>query len=179
MSGRKELEEMFVRHGFTDFKWIKAKDIKVAQWVRFRCMFGCPAYGLKGSCPPNVPSIEQCRKFFSEFDEAAIFHFERAFSKPDDRRPWGRETAARLLKLEREVFLAGYYKAFLISFEPCNRCDTCKGNRIDCADRRSSRPGADAMGIDVYATVRSVGYHIQVLKDYHETMNRYAFLMVE
>ena len=77
MAKREALEELFARHGFTDFKWIKSKDITVAQWVRLRCLFGCPAYGIKGSCPPNVPSIEQCREIFSEYDEAAIFHFER------------------------------------------------------------------------------------------------------
>jgi len=32
---------------------------------------------------------------------------------------------------------------------------------------------------DGYATVGSVGCPIQVLKDYTETMNRYAFLLVE
>ena len=35
------------------------------------------------------------------------------------------------------------------------------------------------MGIDVYATARDIGYPIQVLRDYKETMNRYAFLMIE
>jgi predicted metal-binding protein len=179
MAKKDQLEEMFARHGFTDFKWIKAKDIRIAQWVRLRCMFGCPAYGVRGSCPPNVPSIEQCRELFSEYDEAAIFHFEKALRDPEERKPWGRDMASGLLKLERDVFLSGYYKAFMIMFDACNRCDECAGNRMGCKDKRSCRPGADAMGIDVYATVRSVGYHVQPLKDYHEAMNRYAFLMVE
>ncbi len=34
MAKREALEELFARHGFTDFKWIKSKDITVAQWVR-------------------------------------------------------------------------------------------------------------------------------------------------
>ena len=179
MAKREALEELFARHGFTDFKWIKSKDITVAQWVRLRCLFGCPAYGIKGSCPPNVPSIEQCREIFSEYDEAAIFHFEMAFEDLKERVPWGRDLAVRLRKLERDVFLAGYYKAFLIGFEACGQCDECSGDRMGCKDKRACRPGADAMGIDVYTTVRSVGYHIQPLKDYHEAMNRFAFLLIE
>jgi hypothetical protein len=35
------------------------------------------------------------------------------------------------------------------------------------------------MAVDVFSTVRQLGYPIQVLRDYSETMNRYAFLLVE
>jgi hypothetical protein len=35
------------------------------------------------------------------------------------------------------------------------------------------------MAVDVYATVRQYGYPIEVLKDYGQPMNRYAFLMIE
>jgi len=176
---KERLESLFTQHGFTDFKWLKARDIRVAQWVRFKCLFGCPIYGKKGTCPPNVPSIEQCREFFSEYESCAVFHFEKTVEKPEDRRPWSRDLGLKLVKLEREVFLEGYYKAFLVSFDSCNRCEACSGSRLECNDKRMARPGADALGVDVYATVRSAGYHIQVLKNYDETMNRFAFLMVE
>jgi hypothetical protein len=35
------------------------------------------------------------------------------------------------------------------------------------------------MSVDVFTTVRKVGYPIEVLTDPNQTMNRYAFLMVE
>jgi len=35
------------------------------------------------------------------------------------------------------------------------------------------------MAIDVYATIRKLGYPIQVLSDYSQKMDRYAFLMIE
>jgi hypothetical protein len=35
------------------------------------------------------------------------------------------------------------------------------------------------MAIDVYATVRKVGYPIEVLTEYSQAMNRYAFLLIE
>ncbi len=106
--------------------------------------------------------------------------FEMAFEDLKERVPWGRGWAVGLRKLERDVFLAGYYKAFLIGFEACGQCpDGDSGDRMGCKDKRASRGGADAMGIDVYTTVRSVGYNIQPLKDYHEAMNRFAFLLIE
>src|SRR5271169_2249334 len=173
------LEKLFKDRGFPDFKWIEARDIVVAQWVRFRCMFGCPAYGKRGTCPPHVPSIEECRQMISEFSQAAVFHFEKKMETPEDRKTWGHGVVLRLLELEREVFLSGYYKTFLISFASCGFCEVCVVNRVECKNPKMARPGADALGIDVYATVRSIGYPIQVLKDYDEAMNRYAFLLIE
>lgn len=179
MVERVALEALFLKQDLTDFKWIKAEQIKVAQWVRFKCLFGCPVYGKKGTCPPNTPSIEECRAFFSEYSDAAIIHFQKTLAEGEDYRAWGRGLNKRLLELEREVFLSGYHKAFLVSFEACGQCGECQANRLECVDKKAARPGADALGVDVYATARSVGYPIQVLKSRDETMNRYAFLMVD
>jgi hypothetical protein len=35
------------------------------------------------------------------------------------------------------------------------------------------------MGVDVFSTVRQCGFPIQVLSDYAQVMNRYAFLLIE
>lgn len=179
MIEKEQLEALFLQQGFTDFKWIKADQIQVAQWVRVKCLFGCAMYGKRGTCPPNVPPIDQCREFFSEYSDAAIFHLQKAIEKTDDYKPWSREAKQRLLEIERQVFLTGYHKAFLVSFEACSECAECSADRNNCKNQKMARPGADAMGVDVYATARSVGYPIQVLKGYRETMNRYAFLMIE
>ena len=42
-----------------------------------------------------------------------------------------------------------------------------------------SRPTVEAMAVDVYTTVRQIGYPIQVLSDYAQAMNRYAMLLVQ
>ena len=107
MVDKEMLESLFAKYGYADYKWIKSGQIRVAQWVRFKCLFGCPMYGKRGTCPPNTPSIEQCREFFSEYEEAVIFHLEKRLEKIEDYKPWSREANQRLLELEREVFLAG------------------------------------------------------------------------
>jgi predicted metal-binding protein len=179
MIDKSQIEPIFASHGYSDFKWMKANQIKVAQWVRFKCLFGCPVYGKKGTCPPNVPSIDQCREFFSEYEECVIFRIQKTFEAPEEYKGWGRDAVQGLLAIEREVFLAGHYKAFLISFDSCGQCAECTVDRVGCTNKKAARPGADAMGIDVYATARGMGYPIQVLKTVKETMNRYAFLMIE
>ncbi len=179
MTDRAALESLFARHGYTDFKWIDPADIVVAQWVRLKCTFGCGEYGRNACCPPNVPSVPECRQFFSEYRTAAVFHFEKTVEKPEDCHPWSKGVNQALLKLERDVFLAGYQKAVLLFMDSCNLCADCSGARAECKSPRLARPTPEALAMDVFSTVRQVGYPIHVLSDYSQPMNRYAFLLIE
>ena len=174
-----DLEKLFREYDFTDFKWIKPDDIIVSQWVRMKCMFGCGEYGKNAACPPNVPSVSECERFFREYSDAAIFHFEKKVDRPEDRHDWSKQLNSKLLKLERGVFLSGYERAFLLFMDSCSLCADCSEERNTCKNPRLSRPTAEAMAMDVFTTVRKVGYPIQVCPDYSHTMNRYAFLMIE
>ncbi len=173
------LEVLFGKHGFDDYRWIRADQIQVAHWVRFKCMFGCSSYGKKGTCPPQVPAVEECRAFFAEYKEAVLFHLEKAVEKPEDRVPWSREVSQRLIQLEREVFWSGYHKAFMLFMDECRFCATCAGSRESCVKKEDARPGPESLAVDVFATARSAGYPIEVLRHYDEIMNRYAILLVE
>jgi predicted metal-binding protein len=179
MSNHEELEALFGKHGYADFKWVKPENIVVSQWVRMKCMFGCSDYGKNASCPPNVPSVAECRRFFDEYGEAVIFHFPKTVDKPEDRHAWSRKVNQGLLELEREVFLSGYRKAFMLFMDNCQICSKCRGERVECKDPKSARPSVESMAVDVFATVRQYGYPIEVLADYSQQMNRYALLMIE
>jgi len=174
-----DLEEIFQQHGFNDFKWINGTDIEVAQWVRMKCMYGCGSYGQKGTCPPNNPSINECREFFGEYRDVVVFHIKSRLDDPTTRDRFSREINTRLSKLEREVFLKDFRKAFLLFMDECQLCEQCPGTRHDCTNLAMARPCPESLGVDVYGTVRKVGLPIRVLKDYDEEMNRYAFLMVD
>jgi predicted metal-binding protein len=180
MSDKQGLEAMFAKHGYTDFKWIDPREIVVAQWVRMKCTFGCGEFGRNASCPPSVPSVPECRQFFNDYTTAVVFHFEKAVDAPEDRHKWSRGVNKDLVALERDVFLAGNRKAFLLFMDSCGLCgEKCPGLREGCKIPRSARPTPEAMAVDVFATVRRIGYPIEVLSDYRQPMNRYAFLMIE
>ena len=179
MIDKKKLEEKFIAHNFTDFKWIDPLKFVTAQWVRMKCMFGCDEYGQTAICPPNAPSISECERFFSEYKEAVVFHFEKKVDKPEDRFNWTRKTNLKLLKLETEIFVSGYEKAFLLFMDSCNICKECPGTKENCIEPKMSRPTPEAMCIDVYSTMRQADYPIHVLSDYAQKMNRYAFLLIE
>jgi predicted metal-binding protein len=179
MNKHAQLEALFAEQGYKDFRWIKPQDMVVSQWVRMKCTFGCGKYGRNATCPPNVPSVSECRRFFDEYSTAVIFHFEKTVDKPEDRHSWSRGVNLELVKLERAVFLAGYEKAFLLFMDSCSICDECPGVREACKNPRLARPSPEAMAVDVFSTVRQYGYPIQVLSDYSQAMNRYAFLFIE
>jgi predicted metal-binding protein len=175
---RDELGSIFHKYSFEDYKWINPSKIVVSQWVRMKCTFGCREYGKTASCPPNVPSVAECERFFHEYKDAAIFHFQKKMKNPEDRFTWTRKVNMKLVNLEREVFLSGYERAFLLFMDSCCICKECSGDRVTCKEPRLSRPAPEAMAVDVFSTVKQVGYAIEVLSDYSQAMNRYSFLMV-
>jgi predicted metal-binding protein len=175
-----ELIDSILRdQGYTDFKWIDSQEIVVSQWVRMKCEFGCPSFGKAASCPPNNPSVEECRRFFTEYKHALVLHFQRVAPDKAERKTWSARTNLKLIKLERAVFLAGFHKAFLLFMDSCEICAECVPNRADCKEPKQSRLSPEGMAVDVFSTVRKLGYPIDVLTDLSATMNRYAFLMVD
>jgi predicted metal-binding protein len=179
MSSQKQLEALFLRHGFTDFKWIDPKNIVVSHWVRLKCMFGCKEYGKNACCPPNTPSIQECRSFFNEYRQGVVFHFEQKFDKPEQRHEWTKGTNQKLLSVEGEVFLAGNPKTFLLFMDSCSLCAECAEERGKCLNKKCARPTPEGMAVDVFSTVKALGYPIEVLRDYSAVMNRYAFLLIQ
>jgi predicted metal-binding protein len=179
MVDTQRLEALFRDSGFDDFRWILPKDVVVGQWVRMKCIYGCPHFGQAVACPPNTPPIAECERFLREYGSAVLFHFVKSVSDIAERKAWSRERNARLLELERAVFLQGHRKAFMLLMGSCPRCDECAGRAEVCPHPGSARPTAEAIGVDVFETVRRVGFPIEVLKDKAEPMNRYALLLID
>ncbi len=175
---RKAVEALIRAEGYGDFRWIDPKQIVVSQWVRMKCTFGCPEYGRGAACPPNTPSVAECERFFGEYADAVILHFEGLMKNPEDRHAWSAKINAKLVGLERAVFLAGWERAFLLFMDSCCFCQECAGDRTTCKQPRLARPAPEAMAVDVYTTVGRVGFPIAVRTAYDQKMDRYAFLMV-
>ena len=53
--GRKELEKMFKKNGYEDYRWINPKSIVVSQWARMKCMFGCRKLWQMRHLPAQYP----------------------------------------------------------------------------------------------------------------------------
>lgn len=83
------------------------------------------------------------------------------------------------VKLERQAFLDGYYKAFALGAGPCDLCRTCALDDGECRHPEKARPSMEGCGIDVYRTARNNGYPIQVVKNSRCDQNYYSLLLLE
>jgi predicted metal-binding protein len=178
MKSKTVIETILTRQGFSDFKWINPKEIVVAQWVRVKCTFGCSDYGL-GTCPPNTPSVSECDRFFKEYENGLIIRLNKFADKNAYPTDWSKEMTNKLLDIEREIFLSGYQKTFLLNQTCCNLCKDCTGNRISCKDKTRSRPSPESFAVDVYQTVRNAGLDINVVAVNPSEISRIAILLIE
>jgi len=176
---KEKIEAILKKYGVESYKWINPGGVVVSQWVRMKCMFGCSSYNSNATCPPNVPPVDDCRKFMQEYDTGLILHFNKFLDNPEERKEYCLGINKMLLKIERDVFLAGYHKAFSTFIDECRLCSDCTGKRETCKNTKDSRPGPESLAVDVFKTVSKYGFPINVLKGYNEEMNRYSLLLVE
>lgn len=158
--------QMAGKLGARGAKVISAKSIVTAHWVRMKCQYGCSGYGDRFTCPPNSPAPEQTAKMLKEYKTALLVHC-------DDH-----EDVSKIVSiLEREIFLAGYYKAFAMGSGPCRLCGEC--DRKECRHAETARPSMEACGIDVYQTARNNKCPIQVVLDESCEQNYYGIVLIE
>jgi len=151
--------------GAKEAKVILAKTIATAEWVRLKCQFGCDGFGQSLTCPPYSPTADETRKELKFYKQALLIHGDES---TDIRKVIG--------KLEREIFLDGYYKAFGMAAGPCYLCAKCPKF---CRHAEEARPAMEACGIDVYKTVRANGFKIEVLKTGSCKGNYFGVVLIE
>lgn len=179
MNPQDALPSLLAQHGFDDFLPLDPHEVVLGEWVRMKCRFGCQHYGKSTVCPPHTPPLPQCRSFFDEYRTAFVIRCRGTVAAPEDRHDWTRTINQRLLDLERSVFLAGFVKAFVLFVDPCNLCMQGCPPELRCRRPHQARPAPEAMGVDVFSSVRRCGYEIQVLTDYSQEMSRFGLLLVE
>jgi predicted metal-binding protein len=153
--------------GALEAKLIDVNDIVVKDWVRLKCQYGCGGFGRTLTCPPYSPSAEQMKQVLSSYSRAILIRL------PDESIA----THDMIAKLERELFLAGYYAAIGLPAGPCERCKTCNLN--SCIHPRLARPSMEACSIDVYATARKNGFRIDVRKNHREEPTYFGLILLE
>lgn len=163
-------------------KIINARDIVVADWVRFKCRFGCKGFGKHMGCPPYSPSVEETRRMVSEYNLGILVRFDgvpghkdlKPDEIPEDFHPFFSELIkwvnSTIHFLEKTAFYDGFYKAFGFGAYPCIYCEHqhCVAEEqagvVDESIRRLCRhmdlvrPTMEGAGMDVFATAKHVGW---------------------
>jgi len=97
---------------------------------------------------------------------------------------WKGETRQRrqmsevVATLERELFLAGHYRAWGMGAGPCRLCAECDLS-APCRFPSQARPSMEACGIDVYTTVRQAGWEIEVVQTQEAPFRLFGLVLME
>jgi predicted metal-binding protein len=154
-------------YGARSARLIRASTIATAPWVRLKCQYGCDGYGSSRCCPPFTPTSDETRTVIDSYKRAILFEAKR--NEP-------RKIAVRL---EREAFLAGYYKALGLGGGSCRLCkQECAFDR-GCRHADQARPAMEGCGIDVFATARSNGFTINVVRDRNDEAHYFGVVLLD
>ena len=163
----KKFLDKAVKFGALEAKVISPRKVFTAAWVRQKCQFGCGGWAKCLTCPPHSPLPEETRKVLDCYSKAILLH---------GKGRWNRIRKAAI-RLEREIFLAGYYKAYAMGSGPCDLCRTC--DLESCKHPEKARPSMEACGIDVFRTARENGYPIRVVKTDKDEPDFFGLVLVE
>jgi predicted metal-binding protein len=155
------------RAGALKAKVIATESVITANWVRYKCQYGCDGYGACLTCPPYSPTPEETERILEEYETGILLH-------GSDHVKLTRITA----QLEREVFLAGYYKAIAFGSGPCRFCEECKLDE-GCKHPMLARPSMESAGINVFETVQNNGFGIQVVTCRESGADYFTLVLVE
>jgi len=157
--------ELALERGAVEAKIIEASSIKTASWPRLKCQYGCPNFGASLCCPPHSPTAEEMRRAIDEYSIALLARFTSS------------EGVNKIPQIERDIFLDGRYKAFGLKAGGCGLCPKC--NLEKCIHPLEARPGMEAVGIDVYETVRKNGFSLDVVKSKKEPYSYFGLVLIE
>jgi predicted metal-binding protein len=158
--------------GVDGAKKIHPASVATAEWVRMKCQFGCPGFGMRLCCPPHTPTPEVTRKVIDSYQKAILIH--RRLKKGERSKNFN-ET---MVRLEIKIFLEGYYKAWSMGSGPCRLCHECELT-TPCKHGYEARPSMEACGIDVFKTARDNGFPIEVVRTHEEERNIFGLILVE
>jgi len=162
-----ELLRAATEMGASDAIIFKIEDIAFDPRTILKCLFGCEA-GMH-YCPERRDASS-----FIDFSEM-IKKYQWGILICTDNLDTGQKIT---LALESKAFHAGYYFAF--GATECARCEKCSyGDNKPCADKHAQRPPLYALGIDVYKTVRRLGWELEVVQKKCEPVKNITAVFVE
>ncbi len=89
--------------GVEEAKIIDSNTVSVAEWVRWKCQYGCPFYEKDSLHPPLAPNAEETKKVLKEYDKALFLNGTN-----------GPQLSQLAVKIEHEAYSIGLYKAFAL-----------------------------------------------------------------
>ncbi len=163
----RDLETFARKQGAVVAKGIPIGKVVTDERVYYKCVYGCPLYASSKMCPPNTPRPEE---------------FERALRKYS----WGvlvktgpHQINDIVVEVEKRAFLMGHYLALGLRGGPCPLCKECVEPDESCRHPEKARPSMEALGIDVFATLKNARIPAALVKNSEDEWFFHGLILVE
>ena len=156
--------------------------IDLAEWVRFKCQFGCCQYDTNWCCPPASPDLQRTSAIIQEYTLALLligsrqckdFYLSNARRRAEQVRSW-----KEVVGIERKLFLEGYDKIISLVSGACALCKKCTYPKA-CRFPKERRPPIEAFSIDLIGTLKNLGISTPVAQETSDTFRYYAIILLE
>ncbi len=159
--------KMALGMGAEDSKVISVNDLVFDPRTLLKCMYGCDDWGKNWTCPSTPKALRpwEAEKILKKYTWGILVHTKDP------------KLAQEIsFEVEMKAFFDGYPLAF--SMFDCYLCETCVFPD-PCRFPEKARPSMQALGIDVFSTVKKQGLPIEPLKTKGEKPNYYALVLIE
>jgi len=165
--------KLAVDAGASDAAIVTTDKIVVDERVLMKCRFPlCSEYGQCMNCPPNTGSIEDMRRRIKQYEYSIVMKLDvpsEHIAGAAARGEAGVEDLRKLCKIisdvESAAFYEGYYFSTGFSSASCHfvwcqgiPCQALEGK--GCRQRARVYSSMEAVGIDVFRLVASIGWDI-------------------
>lgn len=154
--------------GFRRAVPISVEKIATAPWAKWKCRYGCAGFGKNLRCPPHGIPYPDMIQMLKSYRRAILL----------EGSPPGTEFHEKLLALEKQAFLAGFHRAFVLGAGPCPVCSPCPGVG-ECRHPDVARPSLEGSGIDVFQTAHHAGLHLAPVTDPDGYVKYLGLLLLE
>ncbi|SFR96953.1 DUF2284 domain-containing protein [Anaeromicropila populeti] len=155
---------------------INPKELIFDKKVRMKCRYACRVYNTNLRCPPNAPSVEECKEYVHSFEKGIIYrktapadHFAGEDAKKDYK--WTKvskfiqDTSA---ELESMAFYEGFYLAMAFGAGRCRQCvdigGKCQGLADGvCRHQLESRPSLEGIGVDLIRSISNLNWNFSII----------------
>jgi len=159
--------QMALEMGAEDALNISTEDLVFDPRTLLKCMYGCDDWGRNWTCPsaPNALKPWEAEKLLKRYKHGILIH-AKDFKLAQDIS----------FQIEIQAFFDGYHFAF--SMSNCILCETCCFP-APCRFPLKARPSMEALGIDVFATIKKIGLPLKTLKAKDKIPDCYTLVLLE
>jgi len=154
-----ELIQTTVKEGNCSCYSLSPSQIVFEERVKLNC-FNCPMYGVKSTCPPNIPDLDYLVAV-REYTSALLVVFQTFFQDEitiEDRKKSSNHLHSILMKIEGLLWENNYPLG--VSFQG-GSCKLCSGEcSLPCRQPLVSRIPMEGIGINVVETAKVCGVSI-------------------